>query len=116
MQAQGDELYGHLDSHILTQEAGAASALWGVVTRPLDGGAGRIDPETLAAAMPADPDDVHNAVPRLLCMENTFMMGGGSVLGVDELTEIGAEARGTGSRSTSTGRGCSTPSSPRACR
>ena len=63
---QGDELYAHRDSHILAQEAGAASALWGIVARPLDGDRGSIDPETLAAAIPADRTDVHNAVPRLL--------------------------------------------------
>ncbi len=53
--AQGDEMYAHRDSHIVSQEAGAASALWGVVTRALDGEAGVIDPQTLAAAMPAEP-------------------------------------------------------------
>jgi threonine aldolase len=93
---QGDELYGHRDSHVLTQEAGAASALWGVVTRTLDGPAGRIEAATLAAAMPADPTDVHNPVPRLLCLENTFMMGGGSVIGVDELAVMTGEARRLG--------------------
>jgi threonine aldolase len=90
---QGDELYAHRDSHILSQEAGAASAVWGIVTRPLDGVAGRIAPETLAAAMPADRADVHNAVPRLLCLENTFMMAGGRAAGVDELAATAAEAR-----------------------
>jgi threonine aldolase len=90
---QGDELYAHRDSHILSQEAGAASAIWGIVTRPLDGAGGRIAPETLAAAMPADRADVHNAVPRLLCLENTFMMAGGRAAGVDELATVAAEAR-----------------------
>jgi threonine aldolase len=90
---QGDELYAHRHSHILAQEAGAASALWGVVTRPLDGPAGRIAAGTLAAAIPADLEDVHNPVPRLLTLESTFMMGGGRVVGVDELATIAAEAR-----------------------
>jgi threonine aldolase len=90
---QGDELYAHRDSHIVSQEAGAASAIWGIVVRPLDGPGGRIEPETLAAAMPSDRADVHNAVPRLLCLENTFMMGGGRVAGVGELAETVAEAR-----------------------
>ena len=90
---QGDELYAHRDSHIVSQEAGAASALWGVVTRPLDGAGGRIDPQTLAAAIPPNRVDPHNPPPRLLCLENTFMMAGGRVAGVDELGEIAAEAR-----------------------
>jgi threonine aldolase len=90
---QGDEMYAHCDSHIVSQEAGAASALWGIVTRPLDGPAGRIDPRTLAAAIPPNRVDPHNPPPRLLCLENTFMMAGGRVAGVDELAEIAAEAR-----------------------
>ncbi len=90
---QGDELYAHRDSHIVSQEAGAASAIWGIVTRPLDGRGGRIEPETLAAAIPADRTDVHNAVPRLLCLENTFMMAGGRAPGVEEIAAIAAEAR-----------------------
>ncbi|MDX6525855.1 MAG: threonine aldolase [Gaiellales bacterium] len=90
---QGDEMYAHRDSHIVSQEAGAASAIWGVVTRPLEGEAGRIDPSTLAAAIPANRADVHNPPPRLLCLESTFMMAGGRVVGVDELAELSAEAR-----------------------
>ena len=90
---QGDEMYAHRDSHIVSQEAGAASALWGIVTRPLSGARGRIEPATLAEALPPNRTDVHNPPPRLLCLESTFMMGGGRVVGVDELGEIGAEAR-----------------------
>ena len=62
---QGDELYAHRDSHIVSQEAGAASALWGIVMRPLDGAGGRIDPDTLAAAMPPNRIDPHLPPPRL---------------------------------------------------
>jgi threonine aldolase len=90
---QGDELYAHRDSHIVSQEAGAASALWGIVTRPLEGPDGRIDPDTLAAAIPSNRVDPHNPVPRLLCLENTFMMAGGRVAGLDELAAVAAEAR-----------------------
>jgi threonine aldolase len=89
----GDELYAHRDSHILSQEAGAASAIWGIVARPLDGPGGRLEPAALAAAMPLDRADIHNAVPRLLCVENTFMMGGGRVAPLDEVAAIAAEAR-----------------------
>jgi threonine aldolase len=90
---QGDELYAHRDSHIVSQEAGAASALWGIVMRPLDGVGGRIDPDTLAAAMPPNRIDPHLPPPRLLCLENTFMLAGGRVAGVDELAPVVAEAR-----------------------
>lgn len=90
---QGDELYAHRDSHIVSQEAGGAAALWGIATRPLDGARGLIEPAALAAAMPANLVDPHNPVPRLLCLENTFMMGGGSVLGLDELCALTDEAR-----------------------
>jgi threonine aldolase len=91
--AQGDEMYAHRDSHIVSQEAGAASALWGVVTRALDGERGVIDPHTLAEAMPPNRTDPHLPPPRLLCLENTFMMAGGGVAGVGELEPVVAEAR-----------------------
>jgi threonine aldolase len=90
---QGDELYAHRDSHIVSQEAGAASALWGIVTRSLAGEGGRIAPATLDAAMPPNRSDAHLPPPRLLCMENTFMMAGGRVAGLDELADLSAEAR-----------------------
>jgi threonine aldolase len=93
---QGDELYAHRDSHIVSQEAGAASALWGIVTRPLDGEGGCIDPGALAAAIPPNRVDPHNPVPRLLCLENTFMMAGGRVAGLDELGAVAREARAHG--------------------
>jgi threonine aldolase len=93
---QGDELYAHRLSHILAEEAGAASALWGIATNPLDGERGRIDPSALAAVIPSDRVDPHHPVPRLLCLESTFMMAGGRVVGVDELETIASEARRRG--------------------
>jgi threonine aldolase len=92
----GDELYAHRDSHLLSQEAGAASVLFGIVQRPLGGARGRIDPAELAASVPADREDVHNALPRVLSLENTFMMGGGRVLPLAEVAELAGAARRLG--------------------
>jgi len=93
---QGDEMYAHRDSHIASQEAGGASVLWGINTRPLEGAGGCIAADSLAAVIPGDLEDPHNAVPRLLCIENTFMMAGGRVARRDETAAVIAEARAHG--------------------
>jgi threonine aldolase len=96
---RGDEVYLHRNAHILEHEQGGIAALWGAQARPLRGHAdGRLDGDELAAAVPAHVDDPHVARPRLVCVENTFMYGGGRVQPAAALAATAATARSLGLR------------------
>jgi threonine aldolase len=90
---QGDEVYVHADSHLMSNEGGGISALWGVQARALPGEHGRIDLDQLVRYVPDDIDDPHLALPRLVCVENTHMWSGGRVYPLAELGRLGTTAR-----------------------
>ena len=90
----GDEVVLERDSHIFNYEAGGAAALSGVQLCPLAGTRGALDPAQVLAAV--RPDDVHNPVSRLLCLENTHQRSGGTVIGLAELTQTANAARERG--------------------
>jgi threonine aldolase len=77
---RGDEALLGDESHIFHYEAGGASALGGVVMHPLaTTPAGELPLEALTAAV-RDPNDEHEALTRLICLENTHNRCGGVVL------------------------------------
>jgi threonine aldolase len=77
---RGDEALIGDESHIFHYEAGGASALGGVVMHPVaTTPAGELPLEALAAAV-RDPNDEHEALTRLICLENTHNRCGGVVL------------------------------------
>ena len=76
---RGDEVYSHRDSHLLIDEAGGVSALWGAQARGLHSTASALDVEELRDAVPMDASDIHRPIARLLCIENTHAVSGGRV-------------------------------------
>jgi threonine aldolase len=76
---RGDEVYAHRDSHLLIDEAGGVSALWGAHPRGLHSAGSALDPDELLDAVPMDPSDIHRPVGRLLCVENSHAVSGGRV-------------------------------------
>lgn len=90
----GDEVLLEAGSHIYGKEAGAAAALSGVTCGLLPGRRGIFTAADLLARV--RPADVHHAPARLVCVENTHNVGGGSVWPVDALAEVAAACRKSG--------------------
>jgi threonine aldolase len=90
----GDEVILEAGAHVFNSEAGAAAALSGVMCRTVAGRRGIFTGADVAAAVRAS--DVHHARSRLVCVENTHNVGGGSIWPVDRLAEVAAAARANG--------------------
>jgi threonine aldolase len=84
--SRGDAILAHRLAHILTSEGGGTAALSGAQIMPLDGEAGQFSPETLRAAIYAPS---RYAPPlRLVAVEQTANLGGGTIWPRDTLGEI----------------------------
>ncbi|MEM8977051.1 MAG: threonine aldolase family protein [Pseudomonadota bacterium] len=88
---KGQEVVAHETSHILTSEGGAHAALAGVQIHPLKGPAGTFDSETLREAVRAKSR--HAPEQRLLSLEQTANIGGGTVWPTSQLSDVIAIAR-----------------------
>jgi threonine aldolase len=78
--ARGDEALVGDESHIYHYEAGGASVLGGIALHPVATAPnGELPLDALAAAI-RDPEDSHEALTRLVCLENTHNRCGGVVL------------------------------------
>jgi threonine aldolase len=79
-------------SHIYLNEAGGIAALGGVYPHPvrnqLDG---TIHLDDIRAAI--QPKDVHKTVTRLVCLENTHNICGGTPISADYISQVGRLAR-----------------------
>lgn len=76
------------ESHIYNYEAGGASALGGMIYHPIATHAdGTLDHTALVNALPRS-DDVHVALPGVVCIENTHNRCGGRVLPLAYLSEL----------------------------
>ena len=95
---QGDEVYAHVDSHILIDEAGGTAALWGAHPRGLRSAGFDLDVEELLDAVPMDASDIHRPVARLLCIENTHTGSGGRVWSAESLARVTGRAHELGLR------------------
>src|SRR5206468_7925219 len=73
----GDEMLAHWTAHPIHAEAGGPAALAGVNTRALDGPRGQFDVATVQAAV--RPPSRFSPRSRLLWVEQTSNLGGGSV-------------------------------------
>jgi threonine aldolase len=73
----GDEIIAHAESHIIYYETGAPAALSGCMIRPLQGPRGRVSPDDVRRAVRGG--DQHEAITRLLVIENTHNRGGGAI-------------------------------------
>lgn len=83
---RGDEVIADSQSHIYYYEAGAP-ALWsGVSVKAVDGLIGHRAVEILLQAL--RPENIHFPATRLVCLENTFNRGGGTVIGLEIMERL----------------------------
>ncbi|HEX7791811.1 MAG TPA: threonine aldolase family protein [Afipia sp.] len=87
----GDEILAHPSAHVLTREGGAHAALGGFQITPLPGDNGIFTPETFRAAI--QPPSRYSAPQRVVTVEQTANIGGGTVWKKSDLDKISAIAR-----------------------
>ncbi len=88
---RGDEMILGDKSHIFYFEQGGSAAVGGIHSRTVPNQPdGTLSPEDIASAVRAD--DVHFPVTRLIVLENTHNLCGGTPLSIDYVNRIGAIA------------------------
>lgn len=91
---------GHLviceaDAHVCETEISASAVLSGIAYKRIPSTSrGQLTPEQIEEALAPDPFDVE--VNDLLCLENTHLVGGGSVMTPDEMSAVVSVARDHG--------------------
>jgi threonine aldolase len=94
--ARGEEVLLGDESHIYHYEGGGASTLGGIALHPVQTAPnGELPLDALAAAV-RDPQDEHEALTRLVCLENTHNRCGGTVLTPGYMRAVHDFARGRG--------------------
>jgi threonine aldolase len=92
----GDALWAHDTSHVIDNEGGGPSALWGILPRGLATPDGFFTADDLRAVVPEDDSDHHHAIARLVCVENTSTAAQGAPWPVERLAEIRSYAHARG--------------------
>jgi len=82
----GDEVICDATAHVYQYEGGGIARNAGASVRLVEGSRGRINAEQVAAAI--NPDDIHKARTRLVCLENTSNRGGGSCYRLEDMAAI----------------------------
>jgi threonine aldolase len=90
----GDEILAHRTAHVLNAEAGGAAALASVNVRPLEGSRGQFDAPAVEAAV--RPRSRYAPRTRLVWVEQTSNLGGGSVWPLARIEAVVAAGRGHG--------------------
>ncbi|MDE2580506.1 MAG: threonine aldolase family protein [Rhodospirillales bacterium] len=90
----GDQVLAHEDAHILTSEAGAQSAITGVLVHGLPGPRGQFDVAALESAITSPSR--YSPPQRLVEVEQTANRGGGACWPADLLCAVAACARAHG--------------------
>jgi len=90
----GDEMLAHRTAHPIHFEGGGPAALAGVNVSALDGPRGQYDAEAVAAAI--RPDNRYMPRTRLLWVEQTSNLGGGSIWPLARIEAVTALARARG--------------------
>ena len=90
----GDQLICESDAHVYHYEAGGPAILSGLLVTRVEGDGGMPSWPGLAAAL--NPDDIHSAPPRLLCLENTHNRAGGRILPQAAVADVAGKARDRG--------------------
>src|SRR2546428_4495244 len=88
----GEEVIAHATAHPIHFETGGPGALAGVNMRSIDGPRGQFDAAAVEAAV--RPPHRHFPRSRLLWVEQTSNLGGGSVWPLARINEVTAVARG----------------------
>ena len=82
----GDEMLAHRTAHPIHFETGGPAALAGVNVRPLDGARGQFDASAVTEAV--RPDNRYFPRSRLLWVEQTSNLGGGSVWSLSRIASV----------------------------
>jgi len=90
----GDEMIAHRTAHPIHYETGGPAALAGVNVHALDGARGQYDEEAVAAAI--RPDSRYMPKSRLLWVEQTSNLGGGSIWRLARIAAVTEVARRRG--------------------
>ena len=90
----GEEMLAHKSAHPIHFEAGGPAALAGVNVQSLEGPRGQYDVATLEAAI--RPDSRHMPRSRLVWIEQTSNLGGGSIWPLETVRAVTAVARARG--------------------
>ncbi len=92
----GDAVLFDQSAHVYLLEGGAPTSLSGVLPRLLPGVRGIFSPEDVVAALgtphPFFPATIPSPV-KLLCVENTHNIGGGSIWALEQMEAVAATAR-----------------------
>src|SRR3954449_8814929 len=91
----GQEVLCDADAHVVTYEMGAAAAVFGISTRTVVSGGGRLDAEQLIAQV-RPRGDWHLTATAAVAVENTHNRGGGLVQPLGELQRLWDWSRGAG--------------------
>jgi threonine aldolase len=89
--SRGDEAIVDEQAHIYYYEVGAPAMWGGVTVKPVRGLLSGQGPDMLPAHL--RPQDIHFPVTRLLCLENTFNRGGGTVMDPQAMEKMYSLAR-----------------------
>jgi threonine aldolase len=92
----GDAVLFDQNAHVYLLEGGAPAALSGVLPRLLPGVRGIFSPEDIVAALGMPHPFFPTTVPapvKLLCVENTHNLGGGSIWPLEQIDAVAATAR-----------------------
>jgi threonine aldolase len=87
----GDEMLAHRTAHPIHFETGGIAALAGVQVRPLEGAHGQYDAATAEAAIRPDWREMPRT--RLLWVEQTSNLGGGSIWPLERVRDVTSMAR-----------------------
>ena len=91
----GQEVLADADAHVVTYEMGATAAVFGIQTRTVVSGTGRLDADALIAQV-RPRGDWHLTSTAAVAVENTHNRGGGLVQPLDELRKLWDWSRGAG--------------------
>ncbi len=92
----GDQIIVEDGAHIYRYEAGAPACLSGLLVTIVKGDGGQLDWSLVEPAI--NPDDVHSAPCRVLCLENTHNRAGGRILPQELVEDMAERAHGRGLR------------------
>lgn len=82
----GEEVICEQGAHVYFYEAGGIARLSGCQARTIVGDRGQIYPEQIIPLI--NPEDVHRARTRLVCLENTCNRGGGATYSMQNMQNI----------------------------